>query len=175
VIRFSYNSYKEEETTMSDLDYAAIRRVVEKGIADKRRFYRKLFFRIHILFYLATMFIMWGIVIVNSQSGNSLYDGRFGEAAIVILPTVMWGFAVLCHAAALYIESSAGERALREKILTETLGEEIRRLDIYQIVDKPKRNNSPMETDRLVLTDDGELVYADENGDAVQAGAYRRV
>jgi hypothetical protein len=158
-----------------DLDYEAIRRNVEKGVQDQRQFYRRLFFGINLTIYLVTMLIVWGVAVFNAQTGSGLYDGRLAEAAIVLLPTVMWGFVILCHAALLYTESATAEKTMREQVLARELGEEIlRTATSYDDREKPKRDNATSLSEQIALTDDGELVYAEESGIDGQVGAYRR-
>ena len=152
---------------MSDqnLDYAAIRRNVENSLSRQKWMYRFIFFGIHVLFYVAAMLAVWGTLASNSQLRAALFDNGSGAAVIVILPTILWTTLILCHVASLYTESSVGEKALRERLLVHEVGEDILRKGLVDVgvSEKPKRRAVVHEAGRFLLSDDGELIPADED------------
>lgn len=151
---------------MSDqnLDYAAIRRNVQKSIRRQKRLYRMIFFGTHLIFFAVTMFAVWGTVIANSQLRDVLFNSGSGAAVVVILPTILWATLILCHIASLFVESGAGEKSMREKLLMREVGEEILRKGLAGegMLEKPKRRAAALEAERVLLSDDGELIPADE-------------
>lgn len=152
---------------MSDqnLDYSAIRRSVEKTVAQQKWTYRFIFFGFHLVFYLVTMLVMWGTIAANSQLRSALFDNGFGASIVVLLPTILWSFIMLCHGAALFIESPVAEKNIRERVIMRELGEEILRHGVG-MAEKPKRR-AALELERLLLSDDGE--YTDDQTPPQQA------
>jgi hypothetical protein len=152
------------EAKMSDQnrDYAAIRRKVEAGVARQKWNYRIVFFVMHLIFYVVTMLAVWGTVAGNPQLRSVLFDNESGAKLIVLLPTFMWAAVILFHVASLYIETSAGEKAIRERFLMREVGEEILRkgLEDEALAEKPKRHGEAL---RELLSDDGELIPIDED------------
>lgn len=159
---------------MSDqnLDYAAIRRNMDKSVDRQKRLYRMIFFWTHLVFFLVTMFAVWGIALTNSQLRAVLFENGSAAALIVILPTVMWAMAVLFHVASLYTESEAGQKAMREKLLMSEIGEEMLRKGLSDagMLEKPKRRAPTLEGERVRLSDDGELLPVDEDERPEQHG-----
>src|SRR5690349_14476396 len=94
-----------------DLDHAAIRRNVEKSLQRTKWSYRIIFFAMHLIFFAATMIAIWGTVATDSQLRDVLFSAESGASVVVILPTILWAFALLFHVASLYFESAAGEKA----------------------------------------------------------------
>jgi hypothetical protein len=164
---------------MSDqnLDYAAIRRNVEKRLQHQKWNYRIVFFAMHVLFFLVTMLVVWGIVAANSQLADALFNNESGAAVIVILPTIMWAAVILFHVASLYIETGAGEKTMREQLLMREAGEEILRMGLVDegTLEKPKRRATQLETEHGRLSDDGEWIPADEDEPIEQADYNARV
>ena len=158
---------------MSDqnLDYAAIRRNVNKNMYRQKRLYRRIFFGTHLVVFLVAMAAMWGTVITDSQLRTYLFGSESSAAVIVILPTILWALAILFHIAALYTESPAGEKAMREQLLTREIGEEIMRKGLMdqQVFEKRKRSAPLTATDKVLLTDDGELAALDETDEAEES------
>lgn len=152
---------------MSDqnLDYAAIRRNVEKRLRRQKWNYRIVFFVMHLLFFLVTMLVVWGVVAANSQLADTLFNNESGAAVIVILPTIMWAAVILFHVASLYIETGAGEKNMREKLLMREAGEEILRMGLVDegTSEKPKRRARELEAEPVRLSDDGEWISADDD------------
>jgi hypothetical protein len=149
-------------------DYAAIRDNIEKGVARERQNYRRIFFGTHLIVYIVTMLAVWGTVAANPQLYQVLFNGQAGAGAgaIIIVPTIAWAFVLLCHLALLYTESDTAEKVMRERLLMRELGEEILRKGLADegMSQKPKRT----ETLDALLSDDGELIPADEDEDIEQ-------
>ena|SRR5579859_5438386 len=158
--------FANKEVNMSDqnLDYVAIGRNVEKSMEGQKRLYRMIFFLTHLILFLVTMFTVWGIALTNSQLNAALFNSGLGAALILILPTVMWAFAILAHVSFLYIESEAGEKTMREKLLMSEIGEEILRKGLTDagLLEKTKRRAAALQAEQVRLSDDGELLPADE-------------
>lgn len=146
-------------------DYAAIRDNIEKGVVRERQNYRRIFFGMHLIVYMVTMVAVWGTVAANAQLYQILFNGQAGAGAIVIVPTILWAFVILCHVALLFTESDAAEKVMREKLLMRELGEEILRKGLADegMAEKPKRRAAAAEVARTMLSDDGELIPADDD------------
>jgi hypothetical protein len=142
-----------------NLDYVAIRRKVDKAVKNQKSVYRYIFFGMHLFFYLVTMLAIWGTVSASEQLRNVLFNNAPLTAIVVILPTALWSLMILCHMAALYIETDTAEKALREKLLMSEIGEDILRkglLDASQN-EKPKRG-AFSDAAKILLSDEGELI-----------------
>lgn len=164
---------------MSDqnLDYAAIRRNIEKSLQGQKRLYRMVFFWTHLIFFLVTMLTVWGVVLTDSQLRVVLFNSGLGAALIVILPTIMWASTILFHIASLYTESEVGEKGIREQLLMREVGEEILRKGLTDegMLEKPKRRTATAEAERVLLSDDGELVSVDDGEHLEQRGYKARI
>lgn len=145
-------------------DYAAIRRSVEQGVNRQKWTYRLIFLGMHLLFFAVAMFAVWGTVIADSQLRAALFEHGAGGAVIVILPTILWVVVLLCHAAALFTETAASERVMRERLLRRELGEDLlqKALEDQSILEKPKRHPSASDAGRVQLSEDGELIPLDD-------------
>jgi hypothetical protein len=156
---------------MSDqhLDYAAIRRKVEKGVQRQKWMNRIAFFIVHLLFFAVAMVIVWGNVTTDTQLRARLFDSESRWTAIVLVPTIMWAAVLLFHAAALYMESRRGEKDIRERLLMREIGEDILRQGLADAEsrEKPKRHEAR-------LSDDGELLAIDEDDPIAQEGDQLR-
>jgi hypothetical protein len=150
-------------------DYEAIRDNIEKGVTRERQNYRRIFFGMHLIVYVVTMVVVWGTVVTNAQLYQILFNGQAGAGAgaIVIVPTILWAFVILCHLALLYTESDTAEKVMRERLLMRELGEEILRKGLADegMAEKPKRRAAVSEVARAMLSDDGELIPADDDED----------
>jgi hypothetical protein len=148
-------------------DYAAIQRNIEAGIARQKKTYRMIFFGMHLTFYVVTMLAVWGTVAANAQLRDALFNGAAGAGIIVILPTILWAFVILCHTALLFTESEVSEKVMRERLLMRELGEEMLRqgLTAEGMAEKPKRRAQALHE---LLSDDGELIPADADDDLEQ-------
>lgn len=145
-------------------DYAAIRRNIEKGIARQRWNYRIIFFVMHVIFYVVMMMVVWGTVMTYPQLRDLLFNGS-SASLVVIAPSILWAVMILCHVAALFTETSAGEQNIRQRLLMQEVGEEILRKGLADdgMQEKPKRRAEALETEFTRLSDDGELIPADED------------
>jgi hypothetical protein len=151
-------------TIMADqnLDYAAIRNSVEKGIQRQKWNYRIAFFVAHLLFFVIAMLAVWLTLTNDTQLSDFLFDS--GRSAIVIVPATLWATVLLFHVASLYFETRMGEKAIREQVLMREVGEDILRRAIEDdgVSEKPKRHGTR-------LSDDGELIDEDER---IEQGDY---
>jgi hypothetical protein len=174
-LRIRININTEWEATMSnqDLDYAAIRRNVEKNVERQKWLYRILFFVMHVLFFLGTMFTVWGIVATNEQLRAILFTNQSAASLVVILPTIMWALVILFHVASLFLESSIGVKSLRQRMLMREVGEDIlRKGDVdEELSEKPKRR-AALEIEHLLSADRGELLPLDEDESRERRGNH---
>ena len=163
---------------MSDqnLNYAAIRQNVEKNLHRQKWLYRVIFFAMHLLFYVVAMLTMWGTVLVDAPLRLALFSSGSKAAVMVILPTILWTMLILCHVAALYIESRVGEKSLRERLLMREVGEEFLRKGLADegVPEKPKRRAAAREVERVMLSDDGDLISVKEDEDVQQSDRRAR-
>jgi hypothetical protein len=166
-LRIRINIDNEREATMSnqDLDYAVIRRNVEKRLQSQKWMYRILFFVMHMLFFTATMIAIWGTVATDSQLRDILFNNESSASLIVILPTILWAAVILFHLASLYFESSAGEKAFRQQLLMREVGEDILRQghDDEGMLEKPKHRAAGLEAKHVLSSYDGELMPVDDD------------
>ncbi len=148
-----------------NLDYTAIRRNVEKNVSRQKWFYRSIFFVVHVLFYVVSMLAVWGTVATDAQLRAVLFGSGSAAAVVVIMPTILWAVLILCHVASLFTESSAGEKAIRERLLMREVGEEILRRGLVDEgpAEKPKRRAAEQEARNVLLSEDGELSPAGED------------
>jgi hypothetical protein len=164
---------------MSDqnLDFAAIRSKVEKGLTRQKWIYRITFFLVHLLFFVLAMVAVWGTVSTDSQLRDILFNNESGAIVIVILPTILWTAVLLFHVASLFVESGVGQKAVRERLLMREVGEDILRkaLAAEELSEKPKRRAETPDDRRVLLSDDGELVATAEptEGSGYHARARR--
>jgi len=173
---FTYRKHNQPTVSgvdMSDqnLDYAAIRRKVEMSLYRQKRVNRIIYFLANLFLYVVTMIAIWTMVLAKSDLSNALFRANDSSALLlVILPTILWGTAVLFHFISMMIESGVGEKAIRERLLMREVGEEILRKGLVDegMLEKPKRRAAALETDRVLLSDDGELVPVDEDNHAEQ-------
>jgi hypothetical protein len=159
-----------------NLDYVAIRRNIEKSLHRQKRLYRMIFFWTHLIAFVVTMLVVWGIVTTDSQVRALLFNSEPGASLIVILPTFVWAVMILCHIASLFVESDAGEKGMREQLLMGEIGEEILRKGLTDegMLEKPKRRAAALEAERVVLSDDGELIPVDKDKRLEQRGYNAR-
>jgi hypothetical protein len=165
-LRIGVNIYYSQDAAMSDqnLDYAAISRNVEKRLARQKWQYRIGFFVAHALFFVVAMLVVLRTVAIDPQLRDVLYNSGSGASIIVFLPFILWTAVLLFHVASLYFESSAGEKVIRKQLLMHEVGEDMLRKGYLGdgMVEKPKRRAAELETKRMQLSDDGELVSVDD-------------
>ncbi|MBX3062755.1 MAG: hypothetical protein KF726_07255 [Anaerolineae bacterium] len=148
---------------MSDhQDYAAIRRNIANQVARRKWQYRVLFFATHLIFYAISMLTIW-LTAGYASSHGGLYETG-AAATILLVPTILWTAVLLFHVASFYFETSAGEAAIRERLMMREVREEMLRKGMLadEATEKPKRYAAK-------LSDDGELIPADDDDTAEQA------
>ena len=140
-------------------DYAALRRRVEHSLKRQKQLYRLIFFGTHLVFFLISMAIVWGVVLTDSQLRQLLFSSGTAASAVVIVPTILWAVVILFHIASLYTETSTAEKAMREQLLMREIGEDILRQGRrdQKIAEKPKRGAALEEAEHSITRDDGEL------------------
>lgn len=144
------------------LDYAAIERKIETGIANKKKFYHKLFFGVHLTFFASTLLVIWAIALSNSQLRETLFNTSLGAAMIIILPTIVWAMVMLIHTAVLYIESNAAEESMRQELLANEFARQMLREGLAKEAALEKSKNRFVEEKLVRLSTDGELMSVDE-------------
>ena len=153
---------------MSDqnLDYAAIRRKIERKLVRQKWNYRIGFFIAHLLFYIVSLLLVVRTVQSSAQLRAIPLSTGSDLSALVIVPAILWGMVLLFHVASLYFESSMGEKAMRKQLLMREVGDDILKMGNLgdATLEKPKRS-AATNANHLRLSDDGELVPAnDEQG-----------
>jgi hypothetical protein len=143
-----------------NLDYAAIHQNVEKKLARLKRNYRIGFFIAHLLFFMVSALLVLRTLQASPELREVLIYNNSSHSVIIFAPALMWGMVLLFHAATLYFETNAGEKAIREQLLMREIGDDILRLGQRESLEKPKRRVA--ESTAMRLSDDGELVSADD-------------
>ena len=147
---------------MSDqnLDYAAIRRKIERKLVRQKWNYRIGFFIAHLLFYIVSLLLVVRTVQSSAQLRAIPLSTGSDLSALVIVPAILWGMVLLFHVASLYFESSMGEKAIRKQLLMREVGDDILKMGNLDdaTLEKPKRHAAAADANRLRLSDDGELV-----------------
>lgn len=156
-----------------ELDYAAIRGSVEKGVARQRWRYRLIFFMMHLLFFVGSMLVVWGSIAMDGRIRALLFESGSAAAIIVLAPTAAWSLMILSHIAMLYIESNLGEKAIRQQILMNEVGEEILRRG-QAGVEKPKRQAAETDGNPRLSSYDGELDFDEAQSNPAQERTARR-
>jgi hypothetical protein len=134
-----------------NLDYAAIRRNVDKRLSRQKWLYRIVFLVMHILFYLVTMLLVWNEVGSNVQLSSLLFSEESSALLVVLLPSIMWGTAILFHIASIFFETRTGEKAMRNQLLMREVGENIMRTGETDDAEteKPKRHALSLEEESV--------------------------
>jgi hypothetical protein len=128
------------------LDYAEIRRRAEQRVTKRKEF------MMHLAIYILVNVGLWiGFLFLGGLIGGPW------PLLIPLLSTIGWGLAVAIHGVVNYFETT-GMDAIREREYQRELQHEMRRrgIDDPALLDKPKRDQA------VRLSDDGELVYEDE-------------
>lgn len=136
-----------------EIDYAALRRLVEEGVKRDKRRTRMIMMSINIFLYVLFMIIGWAMILNSSDSAATL--------GVMIMFSACWGVSLFFQGMTLVADTAAGERQLRQQ----AMAREIQRIfeqrtseDAGYPEHKAKRGG------RLEVSDDGELVeIVDEN------------
>jgi hypothetical protein len=139
----------------SDLDYRAIRKRVEAGIAQQKFRTRMGFFVGTLFTYIVFLIIGWGIFLSSGgatasaalASGNS--DSPLIGAMIMLSMSGFMG--LMFQAAGLFLETKRGEEQIRERLVAHEINREMLRMGLDDVEEHEKRKGM------MRLTDDGEL------------------
>src|SRR5579871_5190108 len=144
-----------------DIDYEAIRQRAEKRVRQRVEFVQ------HLSIYVIINLILWALWLVAASAVQSSVV-HFPWPILLTLP---WGIAIAIHGIVVYTQTSMMD-VMRETAIEQEMRREmrLRGLDANSAdLEKPKR-------DRAVrLSDDGEMVPADELEDARAHKSNRQV
>ena len=139
----------------SDLDYRAIRKRVEAGIAEYKSRTRRVLFAVTLFIYLLFMIIGWGIFIGYGgiEASAALASGRSDSPLVgAMIMLSMSGFmGVLFQFISLMTETKRGEERIRERLVAREINREMLRMGLDEVEEQEKRKGM------MRLTDDGEL------------------
>jgi len=139
----------------SDLDYRAIRKRVEAGIAQQKFRTRMGFFIGTLFSYIVFLIVGWGIFLSSGgaaasaslASGNS--DSPLVGAMIVLSMSGLMG--LIFQGVSLALDTKSGEERIRERLVAREINREMLRMGLDDVQEHEKRKGM------MRLTDDGEL------------------
>lgn len=128
----------------SDLDYRAIRKRVEAGIAQEKFRKRMSFLAASLFCFVIFMIIAWGIFLSSGQHDQ-----------ILVAPMILLSFSglmgLLAQAVGLSLDTKGGEDRIRDQLLSQEINREMLRMGLDDVEEHEKRKGM------MRLTDDGEL------------------
>ncbi len=131
----------------NSLNYDQIRARAEKRVKKRAEFFQ------HLAVYLVVNVFLW------IMFGGLAFVTHTPLAMIpAFLSTMGWGIAITLHAITVFIDTKVAED-MREREIDREMRREMQRLGIEdpeELYEKPKRDQN------VRLSDDGELVYEDE-------------
>ncbi len=132
---------------MSDqqIDYEDIRRRAEQRVKKRAEFWQ------HLAIYVVVNLFLWLLFGIFSA-----YAGGPGPLIVPLLSTVGWGMGLVIHGIVTYVETNMDR--MREREIDREIQREMQRrgLTSDEVLEKPKRDQT------VRLSDDGELIYEDE-------------
>jgi len=150
----------------SDLDYRAIRKRVEAGIAEKKFRTRMGLFVGSLSMYIIFMIIGWGMFLTSGGQNVPIVDAQ-GDSVLVgamVMLTMAGFFSVLFQFISLSQDTKRGEERIRERLLAKEINREMLRMGLDDVEEHEKRKGM------MRLTDDGELEeLVDEAADLNEA------
>ena len=155
----------------SDLDYRAIRKRVEAGVAQQKFRTRMGLFVVTLLLYILFMALGWGMFLLNGGQNVPIVDAQ-GDSILVgsmVLLSMSGFFGVLFQFIALMTDTKRGEERIRERLVAKEINREMLRMGLDDVEEHEKRKGM------MRLTDDGELEdVVDEEADLNEAMPLRR-
>jgi hypothetical protein len=132
--------------TNDQLDYAEIRRRAEQRVTKRKEF------MMHLAIYILVNIGLWVAFLFIGGLIQQTWP-----LLIPLLSTIGWGLGVAIHGVVNYFETT-GMDSMRDREYHRELEREMRRrgIDDPALLEKPKRDQA------VRLSDDGELVYEDE-------------
>jgi hypothetical protein len=150
----------------NNIDYGAIRKRVQDGVKRQITLTRATFFVVNLVLFILFMILGWGMALSQYTPLNNGDDMVIG--GMVLLS--MTGFiGLLFNGISLVMETKAGQRQIRERLIAAEMGKALLNLDDEGEEQKAKRT--------MALSDDGELVEVVEDDlltDELQQRAARR-
>ena len=145
----------------SDLDYRAIRKRVEVGIAQQKFRNRMGLFVGSLLIYVVFLCIGWGVFLFNGGQNLPIVDAQGNSVFIsaMALITMAGFFGILFQFIALTMETKGGENRIREKLVAQEINREMLKMGLDDVEEHEKRKGM------MRLTDDGELEEVTEEID----------
>ena len=139
----------------SDLDYRAIRKRVEAGIAQQKFRKRMGFFAASLFCYVVFMIIAWGIFL-SSGGQNFTVIGSDGQPdQILVVAMIMLSasglMGLLAQAKSLRLDTKRAEDQIREQLVAQEINREMLKMGFDDVDEHEKRKGM------MRLTDDGEL------------------
>ena len=155
----------------TDLDYRAIRKRVEAGIAQQKLRTRKGLFTGSLLLYILFMALGWGMFLSSGGQNVPIVDAQ-GDSILVgsmVMLSMTGFFGVLFQFITLTTDSKRGEERIRERLVAREINREMLRMGLDDVEEHEKRKGM------MRLTDDGELEdVVDEEVDLNEAMPLRR-
>lgn len=137
----------------SDLDYRAIRKRVEAGIAQQKFRTRMGLFAGSLVMYIVFMIIGWGMFVMSGGQNVPIVDAQ-GDSVLVsamVMLSMAGFFGVLFQFIALMTDTKRGEERIRERLVAKEINREMLRMGMDDVEEHEKRKGM------MRLTDDGEL------------------
>ncbi len=137
----------------SDLDYRAIRKRVEAGIAQQKFRNRMGLFVGSLFMYIVFMAVGWGMFLSSGGQNIPILDAQ-GDSVLVgamMMLSMAGFFGVLFQFIALTMETKRGEERIRERLVAREINREMLKMGLDEVEEHEKRKGL------MRLTDDGEL------------------
>ena len=150
----------------SEMDYRAINERVEVGVKKEKNFAKFILFAVNLGLFVMFLFMAWNMYLSNggvpprweefvNLPGVIKSAGNPATSALVML-TVGWAVALLFQVISLIMDTSLGERSIRDKVTGREMRKELARLQVENL-EEPEKLKVMMR-----LTDDGELEAVDD-------------
>ncbi len=163
-----------------EMDYKAINERVEAGVKKEKNLAKFILFAVNLGLFVVFLSLAWSTYLSNggvaprweefvNLPGFAKPAGNPATSALVML-TVGWAVALLFHVIGLIMDTSLGERSIRDRVTGREMRKELARLQVENL-EAPEKLKVMMR-----LTDDGELEALDEAAEVeVQIQQDRKV
>lgn len=145
--------------TTSDSERAAIREYIDRNLPGAKWRQRIALAGVNGLLFVIFNVVAWGLII----SERATVSGEMFAAALML--SIGWGAGLLMHVLSTILEGQAGETQLRKQL---ALQARIERAVYGTTVDDlaaPAEKDKPKRDRVMALSDDGEMIPADELDD----------
>lgn len=153
----------------SEMDYKGIKERVEKDVRKQKRLAKFILFATDLGLFIMFIVIAWGLYLRNGGTPPQLENfmnmglARPGDpftSALVML-SIGWAVALILQLTGFLIDSSFGERSMRDRATGREMRKEMERLGLDDLEEHDKRKGM------MRLTDDGELEAVDDVAEEV--------